>query len=124
MADKPGELDLRAEDIDSIVKNYALENLGMLEICSIVKTTAAANLYYEETDSDILKSTTTALTNTSFGGVPEGSTFPHVEHSWTLITERVKQHGADHVMSWSVWNLSAIDVKARMLERVGRAIAL
>lgn len=123
MADKPGEQDLRATEIDSIVKNYALENLDMLQVCSIVKTTAAANTYFEETDSDITKTVTTALTATSFKGQPEGAVFPHVVHDWTEVTERVQQHGGDHVMSWNVWKLSAIDVKARMMERCGRAIA-
>ena len=33
-------------------------------------------------------------------------------------------HGATHTMSWQVWKLSAFDVKARMLERVARAIVL
>ena len=123
MADQAGEADLRATDIDSIVKNYALENFSMLQICTIVPTTAASNVYYQETDSDIVKSTTTAITQTSFEGNPEGSLFPNVEHSWTETTERVKQHGADNIISWNVWKLSAIDVKARMLERIGRAIA-
>jgi len=123
MADTPGEQDLRKEDIDAIVKNYALENFTMLQVCTVVKTNAAANTYYQETDSDITKTTTTDITDTTFGGAPEGAVFPYVEHSWTETTERVKQHGADNVISWNVWKLSAIDVKARMLERVGRAIA-
>lgn len=123
MADQAGEADLRKEDIDAIVKNYALENFTMLQLCTVVKTTAAANTYYQETDSDITKTTTTAITKTSFGGHPAGALFPIVEHDWTETTERVKQHGADNVIDWTVWKLSAIDVKARMLERIGRAIA-
>ena len=123
MADTPGEADLRATDIDAIVKNYALENFTMLQVCTIVKTSAAANVYYQETDSDITKTVTTGVTATTFANQPAGAVFPFVEHSWTETTERVKQHGADHVMDWTVWKLSAIDVKARMLERVGRAIA-
>ena len=124
MADQPGEHDLRAEDVDKIVKNYALESFTMLQICTVVKTSAAANTYYEETDSDITKNISTGVTDTSFAGVPEGAVFAHVEHSWTEVTERVKQHGADNVISWEVWKLSAIDVKARMLERVARAIVM
>jgi len=123
MADTPGEADLRASDIDAIVKNYALENLDMLQVCTVVPTSASANVYYQETDSDITKTVTTDITSTSFGGAPAGAVFPFVEHSWTETTERVKQHGADNVIDWTVWKLSAIDVKARMLERIGRAIA-
>lgn len=119
----PGEADLRAEDIDKIVKNYALEQFTGLQICSIVKTTSETNTYYAETDSDIVKTITDGITDTSFGQRPEGAVFPHVNHSWTEVNERVKMHGDTHVMSWQVWKLSAFDVKARMLERVARAIA-
>jgi len=124
MADMPGEYDLRAEDIDAVVKNYALEQFTGRQICTIVKTTSETNTYYQETDSDIVKTIATGITDTSFGQRPEGAVFPHVNHSWTETNERVKMHGAVHVMSWQVWKLSAIDVKARMLERVARAIAL
>jgi hypothetical protein len=123
MADQPGEQDLRAEDVDAIVKNYALESFTLLQVCTIVKTSSATNTYYEETDSDILKTTTTAITDTTFAGAPSGAIFPNVEHSWTEINEKVRMHGADHTMGWDVWKLSAIDVKARMMERVGRSIA-
>jgi len=124
MADQPGEYDLQKEDVDAAVKNYALESFTMLQICSFVKTTSATNTYYEETDSDITKTTTTAITDTTFAGVPSGAIFPNVEHSWAEVSEKVRMHGADHTMGWDVWKLSAIDVKARMMERVARSIAL
>jgi len=124
MADMPGEADLRGEEIDTIVKNYALEQFTMLQICTIVPTKSATNTYYQETDSDIVKTISTGITDTSFGQAPSGAVFPHVEHSWTETNERVKMHGATHVLDWTVWKLSAFDVKGRMLERVARAIAL
>ena len=123
MADRPGEADLRANEIDSIVKNYALEQFTGLQICSVVKTVSESNTYYEETDSDITQMQTTGITDSNFVN-SEGAIFEHVNHSWTEVIERVKMHGANHVFSWQVWKLSAIDVKARMLERVARAIAL
>ena len=123
MADRPGEADLRAEDVDTIVKNYALEQFTGRQVCSIIPTKAEKNTYYQETDSDISQATTTALTDTGFE-TPEGAIFEHVVHSWTETAERVKMHGATHTMSWQVWKLSAFDVKARMLERVSRAMVL
>ncbi len=123
MADIPGEADLRAEDVDAIVKNYALEQFTGRQICSIVPTNAEKNTYYQETDSDISQMTVDGITNTGFAN-PEGSIFEHVNHSWTETAARVIMHGATHTMSWQVWKLSAIDVKARMLERVARSIVL
>ena len=123
MADIPGEQDLRAEDIDSVVKNYALEMFTGRQICSIVPTKAEKNTYYQETDSDITQMAVTGIANTGFTNSP-GAIFEHVNHSWTETAERVKIHGATHTFDWTVWKLSAIDVKARMLERVARAIVL
>jgi len=40
MADIPGEQDLRAEDIDAIVKNYALEQFTGRQICSVIPTSS------------------------------------------------------------------------------------
>ena len=123
MASIPGTGDLRAEDVDQIVKNYALEQFTGRQICSIVPTSAEKNTYYEETDSDITAMTTTGITGTNFTN-SEGAIFEHVTHSWTEVSERVKMHGGTHTLSWQVWKLSAFDVKARMLERVARAIVL
>ena len=123
MADRPGEADLRAEEIDAIVKNYALEMFTGRGICSVVGTNAEKNTYYQETDSDITQMAVTGIANTGFTN-SAGAIFEHVTHSWTETDERVKIHGATHTFDWTVWKLSAIDVKARMLERVSRAIVL
>lgn len=120
---QPGEFDLRAEDVDKIVKNFALEQFTGRQVCSIIKTRSESNVYFEETDSDIVPISTTGVTGNNFTN-PEGAIFEEVAHSWTEITERVKQHGATHTMSWTVWKLSAFDVKARMMERVARSIVL
>ena len=121
MADQPGEQDLRAEDIDEIVKNFALEQFTGRQICSIVPTSSEKNTYFEETDSDIVQMQVDGITNSGFTN-SEGAIFEHVNHSWTEVSERVKMHGATHTFSWQVWKLSAFDVKARMLQRVARAI--
>lgn len=123
MADIPGEFDLRGEDVDQIVKNFALEQFTGRQVCTIIPTSSESNVYFEETDVDITPIETTGITGQNFTN-PEGSIFEEVVHSWTEVTERVKMHGATHTMSWQVWKLSAFDVKARMLVRVARAITL
>ena len=50
MADQPGDFDLRKEDVDSIVKNFALEQFTGRQVCSIIKTSSESNVYFEETD--------------------------------------------------------------------------
>ena len=123
MADQAGEQDLRASDIDTVVKNYALEAFTMLQVCTIVKTSSASNTYYEETDSDITAIGTTGITGNNFS-TSDGAIMEEVMHTWTEVNERMVQHGATHTMGWQVWKLSAFDVKARMLVRVARSISL
>ena len=121
MVEFPGDQGLRAEDIDRIVKNFAIEQFTGRQVCTIIKTSSETNTYYEETDSDIAQLTTTGITDSGFV-TSEGAIFDHMEHSWTEINERVKMRGGTHSMSWQVWKLSAFDVKARMLIRVARGI--
>jgi len=123
MADTPGMEDLRGEIVSPVVQNYAMENFTMRQVCTVIKTSKEVNTYYEETDSNITRTVTTGITATTFAGIPEGAAFPFVEHSWTETNARMLKHGADHFMTWEVANLSAIDVKARMYERIGQAIA-
>jgi len=123
MADQPGEADLRKEDVDEIIKNFALEAFTGRGVCTIVGSNAETNTYYEETDSDITAINTTGITGQNFTN-SQGAIFEHMEHSWTEVNERMKIHGGTHTMDWTVWKLSAFDVKSRMLVRVARGIAL
>ena len=123
MAVPVGDSDLRAEDVDKIVKNFALEAFTGRGVCTVIPTSAETNTYYEETDSDITAINTTGITGQNFTN-SDGAIMEEVMHTWTEVNERVKQHGGTHTMGWQVWKLSAFDVKARMMIRVSRAIAL
>lgn len=123
MAVPVGDSDLRAEDVDSIVKNFALEMFTGRGVCTVIPTSAETNTYFEETDSDITAINTTGITGQNFTN-SDGAIMEEVMHTWTEVNERVKQHGGTHTMGWAVWKLSAFDVKARMMVRVARAIAL
>ena len=118
MADSVGMQDLRAEEVDRIVKNFALEEFKMLPLCSIASTSAWKQTYYQETDSDL-----TGGTGSAVAGVPRLAAFPYGEVTWTETAARVLKHGMDAVISWEDAKTDAIDVMGRSLLRIARAIA-
>jgi len=118
MADTVGMQDLRGQLYDKVVKNYALREFKMLPLCSIVKTNAWKNTYYQETDSDL-----TGGTGSAVAGVPRLAAFPQGNPSWTQTNEYVKKYGMEVVISKEDSMLDAIDVNARALLRCARAVA-
>jgi len=117
------DLELAAEHVDAVVKNYALQEFKMLPLCSIISTKADKNTYYDETDSDLLKTTTTGITATSLSKSPRGAEFNAVHPSWTKVSEYPSKHTAKAVILWEDTIVDALPVVARTLLRVTRAIA-
>ena len=118
-----GALDLQNEVVDKVVKNYAMENFTMLQVCTVVKTNAYINTYYTETDSICASLTTTGDAVNRMAQIPRGAGFPQVGPSWTEVNERVVEHGADANISWMDVQTDNVPVLARTMERVGQAIA-
>ncbi len=112
------EVALREEEIDRIVKNFALKEFKMLPLCSVVPTKGWINTYYQETAADL-----TGGTGSAVAGVPRLANFPYGEVSWTETNERCKKYGMEGVISWETEHTSAIDVMARTLLRIARAVA-
>ena len=118
-----GDLTLRAEYVDSIVKNFALKDFKMLGICNIQATKASKNTYFEETDADLVKTATTGITGTSLGEVARGAAFPNVTPSFTEINEYLSKHAASATILWEDTITDRIPISMRTLLRVSRAVA-
>jgi len=118
MADSVGMADLRAEVVDPVVKGFALEEYRMLQFCNIVKTSAWTNKYQIETATEL-----TGGTGSAIKGVPRLANFPYGEVTWTEAEGRLLKHGMDGVISWEDAKTSNIDVVARSLLRIARAVA-
>lgn len=117
MADTVGMLDLRAEDVDSIVKGFALEEYKMKQVCSIIETSAWTQTYYTEGSSEL-----TGGTGSAVAGVPRLANFPYLQANWTEVNERLVKHGGEGVISWEDSKTDAIDITARSLLRIARAV--
>lgn len=120
MADATQQADLRAENISRIVTGFALQNYKLKQLCMIQSSKAWSETYYKESAADL-----TGRDNTDSGtveGVPRLANFPYGEVTWTKTTGRNIKHGMEAVISYEDAKTNAIDVIARTLLRIARAI--
>ncbi|MEA1877258.1 MAG: hypothetical protein U9N86_10375 [Bacteroidota bacterium] len=117
MADTTGEADLRAENVSKIVKGFALQEYKMKQLCMIQSSSAWTETYYKETAADL-----TGGTGSAVKGIPRLANFPYGEVSWTKTSGRNIKHGMEGVISWEDARTNALDVIARTLLRIARAV--
>jgi hypothetical protein len=118
MVDTTGEQDLRAETISRIVTGFALQEYKMKQLCMIQSSKAWTETYYVETAADL-----TGGTGSAVKGVPRLANFPYGEVSWTKTSGRNIKYGMEGVISWEDAKTNALDVIARTLLRIARAVA-
>jgi len=118
MADTTGELDIRAQHWEKVVTGFALQSYVLKDLCSIRKSSAWTESYYVETAADL-----TAGAGMNVSGVPRLANYPYGEVSWTLTSSRLIKHGMEGVVSWEDANTNNVDVIARTLLRIARAVA-
>ena len=123
MVSETRQIDLRAEHVDAVVKNFALQEFKGLSICNIVPTNADKNTYFDETDADLTKTTTTGITKTSLGGTPRGAEFNIVTPSWAKKSEYPSKHTGKAVILWEDTLTDNMPVVARTLLRVTRTVS-
>lgn len=118
MADTTGEADLRAENVSRIVTGFALQEYKMKQLCMIQSSSAWTETYYKETAADLEGQSGSAVK-----GIPRLANFPYGEVSWTKTEGRNIKHGMEGVISWEDEKTNAVDVIARTLLRIARAVA-
>ena len=121
MADVTQEQDLRAENVSRIVTGFALQEYKMKQLCMIQSSKAWTETYYTETAADLVGQDTTA--SGTVEGIPRLANFPYGEVSWTKTSGRNLKHGMEGVLSWEDVKTNAVDVIARTLLRIARAVA-
>ena len=118
MADSTGMADLRAENISKVVTGFALQEYVMKQLCLVQSSNSWTETYYAETAADL-----EAKGNLNVKGVPRLAAFPYGEVTWTKTSGRNVKHGMEGVISWEDERTNAIDVIARTLLRIARAVA-
>lgn len=118
MVDTVGEQDLRAENFEKMVKGFALQEFKMKQLVMVSTSSAWVETYYRETATEL-----TGGLGSGVKGVPRLANFPYGEASWTKLSAYIEKYGMETVISWEDVMMDNIDVLARSLLRVSRAVA-
>ena len=118
MADTTGEQDLRAENFEAMVKGFALQEFKMKQLVMVNSSSAWIETYYRETATEL-----TGGIGSAVKGIPRLANFPYGEPSWTKVQAYMEKYGMEGVVSWEDAITDNIDVIARTLLRISRAVA-
>jgi len=117
MADTIEQQDIRGLDIDKAVKGFALVNYIFKNDCTVSSTTGDSIRWYQETATDLTATSPSAVANIS-----PLATFTTLEPSWTRNTSYVRKYAAESFLSMEDMKSADIDVLARTLLRLTRAV--
>lgn len=118
MADTTGEQDLRAENFERMVKGFALQEFKMKQLVMEQTSSAWIETYYRETATEL-----TGGLGSAVKGIPRLANFPYGEVSWTKVQAYIEKYGMEGVISWEDATTNNIDMIARTLLRISRAVA-
>jgi hypothetical protein len=118
MADAVGQASLRAENISAIVTGFALQAYKMKQVCMVNPSSSWLESYYKETKTEL-----TGGLGSAVKGVPRLANFPYGAPTWTKATAYLEKYGMEGVVSYEDERTNNIDVIARTLLRLGRAVA-
>jgi hypothetical protein len=118
MVDATGQADLRAENVDRIVKGFAGMSYRFKELVMISSSNSWIESYYQETSTEL-----TGGLGSSIKGIPRLAAFPYGEPTWTKKSSYQVKHGMEGVVSYEDILTDNIDVIARTLMRIARAVA-
>jgi len=118
MADVVGQVDIRGENIERAVKGFALQEFRLKQVLLQQTSSNWTETYYREAAAELSGAGVWTIK-----GVSRLANFPYVEPNWTKVQGRHIKHAAEGVVSVEDKLTDAIDVQARTLLRVARAIA-
>lgn len=117
MADTTGMADLRAENVSRVVVGFALQEYKLKQLCIVTPSNSWTESYYQEGATEL-----TGGTGSDIKGIPRLAKFPHLEPNWTLVQSRLEKYGGEGVISYEDERTNAVDVIARTLLRIARAV--
>lgn len=116
MADKIEQADIRGLDIDKAVKGFALIEYNFKNFCAKATTNSDTLRWYQETSADL-----EATSPANIEKMPL-STPANLEVSWTRNTSYIREFMAEVSISEMDYKTADIDVLARQLLRLTRAV--
>ena len=117
MSETIGQSSLRAENIESMVKGFALQNYVMKEITMVNNSNSWKETYFQESAAELTASGTRKIK-----GVPRLAKFPYAEVDFTKKSAYMEKYAVEGVISYEDVLTDEIDVIARTLLRIARAV--
>ena len=117
MSETVGQSSLRAENVERIVKGFALQNYVMKEVTMINNSNSWKESYFQESSAELSASGTRNIK-----GVPRLAKFPHAEVNWTKKSSYLEKYAVEGIISYEDVLTDEIDVIARTLLRIARAV--
>lgn len=118
MAASASMADLRAEDVQRVVTGFALQEYKFKQVVMTKTGSAWSEVFYQETAADLVGGL-----GSNVKGIPRFANFPYGEVTWTKKSGVTLKHGMEGVISWEDAMLNNVDVIARTLLRISRAVA-
>ena len=112
-----GDYHLRKEDIDPIVKGFALQSYIFKDSLMIKNSKSWKDTYYRETAADL-----TGGTGSAVRGIPRGAAFPQGQVNWTKVSAYIEKYGMEGTIYYEDTITDEIDVASRTLLRIARAV--
>lgn len=113
-----GDEELRAEHFEAMVKGFALQEFKMKQLVSVQSSNSWIETYYRETATEL-----TGGLGSAVKGIPRLANFPYGEVNWTEVSAHIEKYGMESTVSWEDALTNNIDVVARTLLRISRAVA-
>ena len=117
-AQSQGQIDLRAENTSRAVKGFALQQYRLKQVVLVKSSSSWKETYFREDATEL-----TAGATRNVKGVPRGAEFPDLNPNWTEFSARHIKHAGKGTIFLEDKLTDSIDVMARTLIRVARAIA-
>lgn len=108
---------LRAEVVDSMVKQIAEASYKFKQALAIVPTSAWKNTFFRE-DTTILS----GPSGNSQKGIPRGANFPQAVVKWTEISVRIVKHGLEDNIPWEDIISGELNVQARTVIKLTEGV--
>lgn len=112
-----GEAELRKETIERTVKGFALQEYKFKQALSVSSSNSWKESYYQEGSAEL-----TGGTGSGIRGIPRLAQFPYGEPNWTKQSAYLEKYGMEGVISFEDQLTDSIDVTARTLLRIARAV--
>lgn len=123
-----GQTDLQGENVSRAVKGFALKLFKLKQVCLQQSSNKYQETYYRETAAELAPGSGAsgvldAGSYPNVNAVARGAAFPHLEPSWTKVQTYNRKFAGEGLVMMEDKLLDAIDVQARTILRVARAIA-